>query len=404
MKISDIKQDKNNANRGTARGRAALEVSLQKYGFGRSILLDKNNVIIAGNKTAQVAGEIGIDSVRVVETNGNEIIAVKRTDLSIDDKQARGLAFADNRVGQLDLEWDPEELSQGAIDDVIDKMMFTEQEIDEIVNKQLGIGAEQSDVDAEPQIDKAEELRAKWGVETGQLWQLGEHRILCGDSTKAEDVARVMGGEKADCIIADPPYGMRLNADFSGMKNNLKMAQDKGLKSGRKYSNVIGDHCDFNATPVVNACGDPSEQYWFGADYYATTLGNTEHSGAWLVWDKRLDESADKMFGSCFELCWSKRKCKRDIIRIKWAGVFGTEKEPQRGRQHPNQKPVALLKEIVGRTSGLVIDPFSGSGTTIIACEQLGRKCRAIEISPAYVAVAIQRWADATGKEPVCLG
>jgi len=131
--IADLSTDTRNANKGTPRGRAALERSLSQYGAGRSILLDKDNRIIAGNKTAQCAGEIGIDKVRIVETDGKEIIAVKRMDLSLDDKQARGLALADNRVGQLDLEWDAEELSRCAVEGVVDPTMFTEEEISEIV-------------------------------------------------------------------------------------------------------------------------------------------------------------------------------------------------------------------------------------------------------------------------------
>ena len=240
-------------------------------------------------------------------------------------------------------------------------------------------------------------------VKRGDIWQCGEHRVMCGDSTKAEDVERLMDGAKADAVISDPPYGMRLNADFSGMVNNLEIAQAKGLKRGRKYDQVAGDDQDFNAAPVIAAFDNPSQQLWFGADYYGSTLQDTEHSGAWLVWDKRLDESADKMFGSCFELIWSKQKCRREILRFKWAGVFGTEKEPQRGRQHPNQKPVVLLVDLVGRTSGIAADPFLGSGTTLIACERLGRICYGMEIEPRYVQVSIERWQNYTGRKAVKL-
>lgn len=108
MKLSDLTSDPNNANRGTERGNKVLETSLQTYGAGRSILLDKNDVIIAGNKTAEVAGQIGMENVVVVETTGDSIVAVKRTDLDLtSDPEARELAYADNRVGQISLEWDP---------------------------------------------------------------------------------------------------------------------------------------------------------------------------------------------------------------------------------------------------------------------------------------------------------
>ena len=257
--------------------------------------------------------------------------------------------------------------------------------------------------DVEPQIDKADELRQKWQVETGQMWRLGEHRLICGDCTDKAVVDRLMDGEKADVLLNDPPYGMRLDADFSGMKNKLKFAQEEGIKNGTKYSNVIGDHQDYDASCIVELFVDIKEQFWWGADYYSETLPDTSHNGAWLVWDKRLDESADKMYGSCFELLWSKQKHKRDILRHKWAGIFGMEHEPQRGRMHPNQKPIPLYEEILQRYSKegcLIVDCYSGSGTTLIACERLNRKCRAVEIDPGYVAVAIQRWVDATGGKP----
>jgi len=227
--------------------------------------------------------------------------------------------------------------------------------------------------------------------------------VMCGDSVCEKDVVCLMAEEKVGAIVADPPYGMRLDADFSGMVSNARFFKEKGLLHGRKYDNVIGDDTDFDPRPTIAMFGDPGEQFWFGADYYASRLPDTEHSGAWLVWDKRLDASADKMFGSCFELLWSRRKCRREMLRHKWAGVFGTEKEPQRGRQHPNQKPVVLLIDIIGRTAGIVVDPFLGSGTTMVAAEQTGRVCYGMEIAEKYVAVTLQRLAD-MGLEPRLTG
>ena len=110
------------------------------------------------------------------------------------------------------------------------------------------------------------------------------------------------------------------------------------------------------------------------------------------------------MVGSCFETIWSANKHKRDIIRHKWAGIFGTEKEPDRGRKHPTQKPVVLLSDLISRYSkkrDLILDPFLGSGTTLIAAEQLNRKVFGIEIEPRYVDVTIKRWENLTGKKAV---
>lgn len=110
IKLSDLQPDNHNANKGTERGRALLEKSLHQYGAGRSILLDKNGRIIAGNKTAQTAGEIGIEDVVIIRTDGKKLVAVMREDLDLNDEEARMLAYADNRVGQVDLEWDAAEM------------------------------------------------------------------------------------------------------------------------------------------------------------------------------------------------------------------------------------------------------------------------------------------------------
>lgn len=239
--------------------------------------------------------------------------------------------------------------------------------------------------DPEPQVDRAAELQKEWGTEVGQLWVIpgkaGEHRLLCGDSTKAEDVSRVLDGQVPNVLVADPPYGMNLDADYSGMK---------GFSQSKKHQPVIGDQEDFDASAV---CGcDMSEQYWFGADYYAKTLGDTEHQGSWMVWDKRLDESADKMFGSCFELVWTSKRQKRKILRHKWAGFFTNGEK--RDFTHPTTKPVSLIVAILEGSEGSVYDPFLGSGTTMVAAENLGRICYGMEISPAYCAVILQRMKD----------
>jgi DNA modification methylase len=247
--------------------------------------------------------------------------------------------------------------------------------------------------DAEPQFDRAEELREKWGVQLGDLWQLGEHRLACGDCTDAAVVARVMGREKAAMVFTDPPYGMRLDADFSGMVC---------LGVGNKYENVVGDHEDYDPMHLFRDFGYCREIFLWGADYYAEKIPK-RNDGSWVVWDKMgggngVNDDYDKMFGSNFELCWSKEKHKRALCRVLWKGIFGLSKEDTKRRVHPTQKPTELAEWFLSRFSvenAIVADPFLGSGTTIIACENLKRKCRAIEISPQYVSVAIQRFADA---------
>ena len=234
---------------------------------------------------------------------------------------------------------------------------------------------------------------------------------MCGDSTNADDVARLMQGEKAGGMIGDPPYGMNLAPDWSKASGRVFQDSVGHWLRGKTYDPVIGDNEGFDAKPIILAYSDPEQQFWFGADYYASTLPNSEHSGAWLVWDKRLSSSRfeqqpdasvpfDSIIGSQFELIWSKMKCRRIILRHLWAGGFGLGNKGDERRWHPTQKPTGLLVQLIDRFTDLIVDPFLGSGTTLIAAEKLGRICYGMEIAEKYVSVCLQRFLDFTGIEP----
>ena len=262
--------------------------------------------------------------------------------------------------------------------------------------------------------DFDEEPPAEPIAKYGDLYQLGRHRLMCGDSTKTNDVECLMGGHKADMVFTDPPYGMNLDTDFSSMVNKLDFAREKNIKNGKKYDKGIVDDFDpLMVATIFDAFADVKEIFLWGADYFAEMLPH-KNDGSWIVWDKRAnnkddikqDTQSDKMYGSCFELCWSKNKHKRDIARVKWAGVFGTEKEFDHKRHHPTQKPIALARWFLDRYSqdgDNVVDLFGGSGCTLIACEQSDRNCFMMELDPKYVDVIINRWEQFTGQKAVKL-
>ena len=259
----------------------------------------------------------------------------------------------------------------------------------------------------EPEVLEAEEddfAVPEGGVETniviGDLFEIGEHRLLCGDSTDSDAVAKLMDGKKADMVFTDPPYGMKLDADYSGMKSEIF----KGGIGGKKYDNIKGDHEDFTEELIntIFACfNDCKEIFIWGADYFAELLPN-KNDGSWVVWDKRAngnddiaeDKSSDKMYGSTFELCWSKNKHKRDIARVKWAGIFGMPSQDTKGRVHPTQKPIELANWFFnkwGKDNDLVVDLYLGGGTTMVASHQLKRKCYGMELDPKYCQVIVDR-------------
>ena len=224
----------------------------------------------------------------------------------------------------------------------------------------------------------------------GDLWLLDGHRVLCGDSTDKATVERLMAGKKADIVFTDPPYGMNLDTDYS----KLPSTKAQGNKT---HKAVIGDNQPFNYQQF--AWIQCKEQIWFGANYYAKTLPD---EGSWLVWDKRVEEKFDRMFGSGFEIAWSKTPHKQKIYRHNNT-LFGGDTEA-RGKEHPTQKPTKLLVEMMDdmfKGSKSVLDLFLGSGSTLIACEQTNRQCYGLELDPSYVDVVCSRWQTLTGTMPI---
>ena len=390
-KITDFQPDPANANAGTERGLRVLDDSLAETGLGRSIVADKNGIVIAGNKTQQAAVDRGFEDAVVVHTTGDTLVVVQRDDLDLADPTgaARKLAYYDNRAGQLGLEWSAAQIAADVAAGLDLSALWQPDELAAILD---GVVTVDPPADAGAQVDRADELQREWQTERGQVWAIpskaarGVHRVLCGDSTNADDVARVMAGERAKLVIADPPYGMKLDTDYSQMPNTTVR--------GKHYTPVIGDDAVFDFAPYTSI--ECQEQFWWGADYYCQQL---PRGGSWLVWDKRI-ESNDAVIGSGFELCWSKSPHQRRLLRYLWSGF--TARDPNEQRTHPTQKPIAVYAEIItnhSKQNDPTYDPFGGSGTTMVACEQLGRLCRMIEIEPKYCAVILQRMHD-LGLEP----
>lgn len=240
--------------------------------------------------------------------------------------------------------------------------------------------------DVAPQIDRATELQEIWQTELGQVWSLGDHKLACGDCTDERVVAGVMGKEKIKNVLTDPPYGINWNTDYTRFGGEYENAQRI------KHVPVVGDTEIYDPRPLL----DYSTVVLWGANWYC------EHIplGTWLVWDKR--HPGGTAWLSDAEIAWVKGGNGVYIYAETVQGAHRKEKA-----YHPTQKPVGLFVWCIEKskmTAGAIFDPFLGSGTTLIACERLNRKCRAIEIDPRYVAVTLQRFLDATGKTPKLIG
>jgi hypothetical protein len=184
LKIHELIQDDRNLNKGTERGKELINTSVGRFGAGRSILIDKNNRIIAVNKTQEAAEALGIDDVIVIETDGKKLVAVKRTDIDLDSKEGREMALADNATVKVDLEWDTEELSAVAEDFGIDVEAW-DVDLD---------GMTEDTTEAEEDDFDEEQDEVKTVAKRGDIFVLGNHRLMCGDSTNEEDVLKLTGG------------------------------------------------------------------------------------------------------------------------------------------------------------------------------------------------------------------
>jgi len=386
VKVSDLTLDPNNARKHGESDVAAIAASLEKFGQQTPIVITSDNVVIKGNGTLMAAMKLNWTHVDAIRTN-------------LTGQQVTAYALADNQTGLLST-WDNEkllELLQGLDEQsLIDACGFDEAAMAELlqeVHPEIPVDIVEDEVPEPPD----EPITKR-----GDLWLLGDHRLLCGDSTKAEDVDKLMNGEKADACLTDPPYGV----SYVGKTEDALIVENDDL-SEEDLQRLVCEAFD-NAQRISR----------LGAYWYATVPAGPLHllfAGDWkrrgilrqiMVWAK------DSMV-----LGHSEYHYRHEPILFGWVAggvrhknadrtrtTLWEYERPKASREHPTMKPVALWGQAIsdGSISGeLVYDPFLGSGTTIIAAEQLGRKCYGMEISPAYCDIIVQRWENLTGKKAV---
>ena len=425
MNIEDLRQDGHNFNKGTHEGQRLIEKSFKELGAGRSILIDKDNNIIAGNKSQQAAIASGIQKVRVIETDGTELIAVKRTDVELDSAKGRLLAFADNKTAEVNLSWDEVQLSQ------------IETEVEDFAVADWSGDVKDVAEDKEAEEDGFDEEKETIEARTvfGDLWQLGEHRLKCGDSLNAEDVADLMKEEKCDLWLTDPPYNVNVqNSDGLKIANDNMSGSDFAdflTKAFTVAYDVMAKGCSFyiwyatcehiNFEQSLNRARlKVKQQLIWNKNHF--TLGRChyqwKHEPCLYGWkgnscryftDSRKQAT---VITDAEELNFNKMKAAEmrelltQIFAEKTATPVINEKKPLVNREHPTMKPVKLFGYLICNSSkkgDIVFDNFGGSGTTIVACEQLGRKARLMEYAPHFCDVIIARWEKLTGQKAIKL-
>ena len=348
-----------------------LKASIIEFGFLTPCLIDSDYNLIAGHGRVMAAKELGILSVPCVFIEG------------LTEEQRRAYILADNRLGELG-EWDMElvldELAE--LDDLGFDIELTGFEMPEELPEVIEDDFDESAIPDEPR------------TKMGDLWQLGEHRLICGDSTDPAVIDRLMDGVKADMVFTDSPYGINIVNDKG------KVGADNIAKCGN-YNPVIGDDTTETAQQAYDIYSQLCDKLiLWGGNYFLDFLPSSD---GWLIWDKRGDSGIRNTFADG-EMAWCSFHTPVRIYHQLWNGMI-REGEHEK-RVHPTQKPIRMLSEILqdfSKENEVILDVFGGSGSTLIACEQLNRKCFMCELDPHYCDVIISRWETLTGREAVLI-
>tara|TARA_R100001082_G_scaffold10653_1_gene5835 strand:- start:237 stop:1430 length:1194 start_codon:yes stop_codon:yes gene_type:complete len=387
--IQDLKSDHKNARKRTDRSSSLIKESLEKFGAARSIVIDEENRILAGNGTIEGAKAAGIKKLRVIETDGKEIIAVKRTGLTEEDKV--GLALADNRTSDLS-EWDAEMLKQLSEEQDLEPW-FNEGDLAELIG-------EPEKIEGLTDPDDAPEVPEEPITKKGDLYILGNHRLLCGDSVNIQDVERLMDGKKADMVFTDPPYNINYGT-FKGPKFKVRSIENDNMTAA-----AFKDFCQGFVSSIKMSCNGCV--YVFGPPgpdgrIMFSELDKALHCSTTIVWNKHVFTLGRGKYQNKYEPCWfGWVDSGENFIEDRTLTNVWDFKRPFKSKLHPTMKPVEIVENALTHASSfgeIVLDLFGGSGTTAIAAERLNRKARLMELDPKYCDVIVKRWEDFTGNK-----
>ena len=383
MGKQDIKYDQRNYRDHDERNLSLIKKSIQRCGAGRSILLDKNGEIIAGNATYKTLQELGIP-VKIIPTDGKTAIALQRTDLDTNDRKRKELAAFDNSTSDK-VHWNFDNIAAD-----FDLSELPDFGIEALPDMEPVEPVEEDDV---PDVSEAAPRAKK-----GDIWQLGSHRLLCGDSTEPTSIAKLMAGETADLLLTDPPY----NVEYVGKTKDALTIQNDHMGADAFLEFLT------SAFSAANEFLRPGGAFYiWHADSEGYNFRTAAKNIGWqvrqcLIWNKNSFVIGRQDYQWKHEPClygWKDGAAHYFVDDRTQSTVIECDR-PSRSKEHPTMKPVKLLALQIrnsSRMGEIVLDPFGGSGSTLIACEQLGRKARLVELDPKYCDVILDRWEKLTG-------
>jgi DNA modification methylase len=372
--------------------------SIREFGFTNPVLIDADGTIIAGHGRVMAAKKLGLETVPCIRLG------------HLTPSQVRAYVIADNKLA-LNAGWDDqmlrselESLQEDGFN--MDLTGFSDEELAELLEPEV--------VEGETDPDQTPEVPVEPITKLGDVWILGNHRLMCGDSTRIESAKRLMGDDLADLLITDPPYNVDMTA-----KNEMLQKAGKA----RKDESTFG---------IQNDKMSDDDFRQFLRDVYSTANSVMRDGAVFYIW--HADSEGYNFRGACIDVEWKIRQClvwvksvfaigrsdyhwKHEPCLYGWkdgaSHYWGSDrsqttvldfKKPAKSELHPTMKPVELFEYQIGNSSkanDVVLDLFGGSGTTAIACERLSRKARLMELDPKYCDVIVKRWEDFTGKKAV---
>lgn len=384
MKIKDIDIDKIRPYAGNQKEHPEKQIeniatSIREFGFIQPLVLDKENEIVIGHGRFLAAQKLELKTAPVVYVE------------NLTKEQVRKLRIIDNKLNESS--WNVEKLKAD-----LDELDFSEFDIS---FEDLFETLDEMSGKEEQSIEEGETPPppAKPKAKPGQIYRLGRHRLMCGDSTSREDVEKLIDGDKIALVLTDPPYGVNIVASEDG-ESGIVGFGEKGknkIADCKQYLPIKGDETTDTARLNYEILKDVSEnQIIFGGNYFTDFL---PPRACWCIWDKEnTGNFADA------ELAWTSFDKGAKLYRWLWNGLCrkGERNVEGKTRVHPTQKPVGMLALIIkdfSKENDCILDCFGGSGSTLMACEQTNRSCYMIEYEAAYIDVIIKRWEDFTGKK-----
>ncbi len=389
--LGQLRQDPANRRKRTQANLGMIADSLQQVGAARSIVIDEDNVILAGNGVWEAAGQVGIERVRVVDADGEEVIAVRRTGLT--DQQKRRLGLYDNQAALL-AEWDVDQLLRDVELGLDFDGIFAKDELDALLRQVSGNGLQPGvDPDAVPPSAPARCKR-------GEVWELGRHRLAVGDCTDVSILEAVMARERAAVCITSPPYNLG-NDHHTADRRTQAYQDDHEEEEYQKEQAVLlelvadvttGD-CFYQHKNRIKKGRHLSPLAWVERGTWRMV-----QEIVWINGGPNMDPC--RFYPQTERVFWLTRQGSdtrlenRESLTDWWHVAPVGAAEP-----HTRQFPVEIPRRLLAASGAeSVIDPYAGSGTTIIAAESLGRRCYGMEIEPRYCDIALLRWEQATGQ------